>query len=216
MNIILFGPPGAGKGTQANNLVKEFNLFKVSSGDLLRDEIKKKNLLGDKIKSIINQGLFVPDDIINALVENILSNKSYFNRMIFDGSPRNIKQVKNLHLLLKKNNQKISCVLNLKVDKKIIVKRILGRQICAKCGLTFNQFFSPATKDNHQCDSKFLQKRSDDNEETATSRLKTYEKETLPIFNHYQDLNLLYEIDGMGDISKIYKEIRHIISSLET
>ena len=216
MNIILFGPPGAGKGTQANNLVKEFNLFKVSSGDLLRDEIKKKNLLGNKIERVINQGLFVSDDIINTLVENILFNKSYFNRMIFDGYPRNIKQVQNLHLLLKKNNQKISCVLNLKVDKKIIVKRILGRQICAKCGLTFNQFFSPATKNNHQCDLKFLQKRSDDNEKTATSRLKTYEKETLPIFNHYQDLNLLYEIDGMGDISKIYKEICHIIRSLET
>ena len=106
MNVILFGPPGAGKGTQADNIARAFNLHKVSTGDLLREEVKKKSVLGIKIKSILDQGLLVSDDIINDLIENILSNKKYFNRLIFDGYPRNFNQVKYLDILIKKYNQK--------------------------------------------------------------------------------------------------------------
>ena len=102
MNIILFGPPGAGKGTQSESLAKEFDLFKVSTGDLLRIEIKRKTLLGDKIKSLIDKGLLVSDEIINSLIEKILSNKNYFNRLIFDGYPRSLNQVKMLDFLIKK------------------------------------------------------------------------------------------------------------------
>ena len=216
MNIILFGPPGAGKGTQSDNLVKDFKLYKISSGDLLREEIKKKSALGIKIKSILDQGILAPDDIINDLIETIISNKGHFNRLIFDGYPRNLKQVEYLGILIKKYNQKISCVLSLKVDQNTIIKRIIGRQICSKCGLTFNEFFNPATNQNHYCDTKFLQKRSDDNEKTARNRFNTYAKETLPVLNYYQNQNLLYEIDGTSDILEINKEIRGIIHSLET
>ena len=216
MNLILFGPPGAGKGTQADNLVKEFKHFKVSTGDLLRNEIKKKSLLGNEIKSKMDKGLMVSDDAINGLVESILSDKSYFNRLIFDGYPRNLNQVKNLDALIKKYKQKISCVLSLKVEQDTINKRILGRLVCSLCGLTFNKFFNPATTKNHKCDSKFIQKRSDDNEKTIKKRFETYVKETLPILEYYQNQNLLYEIDGKGEISIIYKEIQRIILSLET
>ena len=216
MNIVLFGPPGAGKGTQAVNIVKEFNFLKVSTGDLLRKETKKKSLLGIKIQSIIEQGLLVSNDIINDLIENILSSNNYFNRIIFDGYPRNLSQAKHLDILIKKYNQKISCVLSIKVDKDIVIKRIIGRQVCSKCSLIFNKFFKPATEKNHQCDSKFLQKRSDDNDKTARNRFETYTRETLPILNYYQNQKLLYEINGMTDISSIYKEIRRIIYSLET
>ena len=216
MNIILFGSPGAGKGTQSDILVKDFNLYKISTGDLLREEVKKKSAFGIKIKSILDQGVLVSDDIINDLIENILSNKGYFNRLIFDGYPRNLNQVKHLDILVKKYNQKISCVFNLKVELDIIIKRIIGRQICSKCGLVFNESFNPSTKENHYCDTKFLQKRSDDNEKTAKNRFETYTKETLPALNYYQNQNLLYEIDGMGNINEIYKEIRRIIHSLET
>jgi len=142
VNIILFGPPGAGKGTQSDNLVKDLNLYKISTGDLLREEVKKKSALGIKIKSILDQGMLVSDDIINDLIENILSNKNYFNRLIFDGYPRNFNQVKHLDILIKKYNQKIYCVLNLKVNQDVIIKRIIGRQVCPKCGLTFNEFFT--------------------------------------------------------------------------
>ena len=213
MNIILIGPPGAGKGTQSDNLVKDFNLYKISTGDLLREEVKKESKLGIKIKSILNQGVLVSDNIINDLIENILSNKDYFNRLIFDGYPRNINQVKHLDSLIKKYDQKISYVLSLKVDKDVIIKRIIGRQICSKCGLTFNEFFNPPVKKNHLCDIKFLKKRSDDNEKTARNRFETYIKETLPVLDHYKNLNLLFEIDGTDHIHVIYKEIRRIIHS---
>ena len=216
MNIILFGPPGAGKGTQSDNLVKDFNLYKISTGDLLREETKKESKLGIKIKSLLDQGALVPDDIINDLIEIILSNKGYFNRLIFDGYPRTFNQVKHLDILIKKYNQKIFCVLNLKANQDVIIKRIIGRQVCSKCGLTFNRFFNQSTKQNHHCDIKFLNKRSDDNEKTARNRFKTYTKEALPILDYYKNQNLLYEIDGSVNIHEIYKEIRQIIHSLET
>tara|TARA_Y100000590_G_scaffold172882_1_gene197720 strand:- start:529 stop:1182 length:654 start_codon:yes stop_codon:yes gene_type:complete len=214
-NIILFGPPGAGKGTQANNLVSEFNFFKVSTGDMLRNEIEKKSKIGEIIKSKLDQGLFVEDEVINSLIEGILQNKEYFNRLIFDGYPRNLSQVKNLELLIKKCNQKISGVFSLEVKEEDLIKRILGREICTNCGSIFNSFLNPATKKNHNCDSKFLQKRSDDNEETLKNRFSKYIKETLPILNYYQSQNLLYQIDGMRDISVIFEEIRQIMRALE-
>ena len=215
MNIILFGPPGAGKGTQAHNLVKDFNLYKISTGDLLREEINKKNSLGLKIKSFIDKGSFVPDYIIDNLIENILSNKQYSNKVIFDGYPRNLDQAKNLDKIIKKNNSKINCVLSLNVDDKTVLKRILGRQICNKCGLIFNKYFNPADQLTHKCDLINLQIRTDDNEETIKSRLDTYKLKTLPILNYYKNQNLLSEIDGTANIVQIYSEIRHIIHSLE-
>jgi len=215
VNIILFGPPGAGKGTQSDNLAKDFNLYKISTGDLLRKEIKKKSAFGIKIQNILDEGMLVSDDIINNLIESVLSNKGYFNSIIFDGYPRNLNQVKNLNILVEKYDQKISCVLNLKVAQDVIIKRITGRQVCSVCGSTFHEFFNPSTKENHNCDIKFLQKRSDDSEKIARNRFETYTKETLPVLDYYQNLNLLYEIDGSDHIHEIYKEIRQIIDSLE-
>jgi len=215
VNIILFGPPGAGKGTQADNLVKDYNLFKVSTGDLLRDEIKKKTSIGNKIKSPLEKGSLVSDELINNLLEKVVSNKTYSNRLIFDGYPRNLNQVKDLENLTKKYDQKISCILSLNVDLSIIIKRILGRKVCSNCDQTFNDFFNPPNLSNHTCDSKFLQKRTDDNEETIKNRFATYEKETLPILNYYSDQKILHQIDGMKEISQIYGQIRGIIDSIE-
>ena len=183
---------------------------------MLRKEIKQESALGKKIETIINQGSFVSDNIINDLIEKVLSYKENKDRLIFDGFPRNLNQVKNLEILINKYNQKISCVLSFKVDYDILLKRITGRQICSQCGLIFNQYFKPSTQDNHSCGSEFLQKRSDDNEETLKNRLITYNEETLPVLNYYQKQKLLNEIDGMLKITLIYEEIRQIIASLKT
>ena len=216
MNIILCGPPGAGKGTQAGYIVKNFNLFKVSTGDLLRDEIKNNTDLGNKIKSKLDQGLLVSDDIINNLIVKVLADKKYYNRLIFDGYPRNLNQAKSLDLLLKKYNQKISCVLSLNVDKESIVKRILGRLVCTKCDLTFNKYFNPPPKKKYDCNLKYLKTRSDDNENTIKKRFEEYTKKTLPILDYYADQRILHKIDGTKKINQVYKEICDIIASLET
>ena len=215
MNIILFGPPGAGKGTQGNNIVHFFNLHKVSSGDLLRSEIKNSTKIGLKIKSIIDNGLLVSDDIINNLIEDILKDKNISNRLIFDGYPRNLDQAKKLSLLLKKYKQNISAVFSLNVSKEKVIKRILGRQTCTKCGLIFNEYFNPSTQDSHKCGSKFLIKRSDDSKEIIIKRFETYIDKTLPLLNYYKDQNLLHELNGSDEIDHIFKEIQGIIASLE-
>ena len=214
MNIILFGPPGAGKGTQADNLVKDFKLHKVSTGDLLRKEILNETVLGKKIKPGIDKGLLVSDEIVNDLIEKILKDKAHFNQLIFDGYPRNLSQAKKFDELLKQNNQKISCVLSLEVEKDTIIKRVLGRKVCKKCGLTFNEYFETPNTENHHCDEKFIEKRSDDNKETIVSRYNDYLKKTLPIIDFYKDQDLVHEINGKSEISKIYVEIHSIIASL--
>ena len=216
MNIILFGPPGAGKGTQADNIIKDFNLYKISTGDLLRNEIKNDTPLGKIIRTIIDKGLLVSDDIIDDLIEKMLQDKKINTQLIFDGFPRNINQAKRLGQLIEKFNIKIDCVLSLEVDKETIIKRILGRQICSNCNLIFNELFNPATTKNHSCDKKFLYKRSDDNKETIISRFDIYLKETTPILNFYNKQNLLHKINGKAEIDKISEEIRGIIASLDT
>ena len=216
MNIILFGPPGAGKGTQATKVVKKFNLHKVSTGDLLREEIKNNTDLGNKIKSIMDTGSLISDNIINDLITKVISNKKFYNRLIFDGYPRNLKQGKNLDSQIKKYKQKISCVLSLNVDKESIIKRISGRQTCVNCGLIFNEYYYPASSKNHSCDPKFLNKRSDDNKKTIINRFETYLNKTLPILDFYKEQNLLHQINGMAKIDQIFDEICGIIASLET
>ena len=215
MNIILFGPPGAGKGTQANNISIKFNLHKVSTGDMLREVIEQKTSEGNKIKSTLNRGSLVSDEIINNLISKVLSNKTFNNKLIFDGYPRNLSQAKSLDLMLKKNNQKISRVLCLVVDKDTIIKRILGRESCSKCGVIFNKFFNPATELNHQCGSKYLRYRSDDNDRTASSRFETYLQTTLPIIDFYKKQNLFTEINGKQEINQIFEQLRGILTSLE-
>ena len=216
MNIILFGPPGAGKGTQATKIVKKFNLHKISTGDLLREEIKNNTDLGNKIKSMMDAGSLISDNIINDLITKVISNKKFYNRLIFDGYPRNLKQGKNLDSQIKKYKQKISCVLSLNVDKESIIKRILGRQTCVNCGLIFNEYYYPASSKNHSCDPKFLNKRSDDNKKTIINRFETYLNKTLPILDFYKEQNLFHQINGMAKIDQIFDEICGIIASLET
>ena len=216
MNIILFGPPGAGKGTQADNIVKNFNLHKVSTGDILREKIKDDTNLGRKIKSKIDSGALVSDDIINDLIIKILTNKKHHNSLIFDGYPRNLNQAKSLDLLVKKHDQKISYVFSLNVDKELLIKRILGRQTCTNCGSIFNEYFRPSTNKNHTCGTKFLVKRSEDNEKTILYRFQAYLDKTLPILDFYKKLNLLHQINGRPEIDQIFKEICAIMGFLET
>ena len=215
MNIIIFGPPGAGKGTQSNYIVNKYNLFQLSTGEFLRDEIKKKTKLGMEISSIVNSGSLVSDEIVSKLIQNVISNNNYKNRIIFDGYPRNLPQAENLSKLLKKNDQKIDLVLKLSVKLETIKKRISGRSICSLCGKIYNDFYNPPPKNAECCSSKFLHKRGDDTIDVATKRYETYEKMTDPLMQFYKNLNLLKVIDGERSIDLIYKEISDIITVIE-
>ena len=215
MNIVIFGPPGAGKGTQSKFIVKKYNLFQLSTGDRLRNEIINKTKLGFEISSIMNSGNLVSDNIASDLIEKFISDDKYKNRLIFDGYPRNKSQAQNLNKLLNKYDQKIDLVLKLTVSLDVIKKRITGRSVCSICGKIYNEYFNPAPVNSNCCASKFLQKRSDDTLEIAITRYETYEKNIKPVINFYEESRLLKLINGETSISEITKEISDLIEAIK-
>ncbi len=186
MNIILFGPPGAGKGTQAKYLVNKFNNFQISTGDILRDEIKNNSEIGKKIIDVMNDGRFVSDNIVNQLLEKHVFDPKKKNKLIFDGYPRSINQAKNLDLLLDKSNQRIDLVFFLNVNKDTIIKRIQKRKI--------------------------LENRSDDELDTILKRYDTYMERTKPVLDFYSKNSNFHEIDGSEQIEEITNKIDSFIN----
>ena len=181
MNLILFGPPGAGKGTQAKYLVKKFNGFQISTGDMLRYEIKKYSEIGKQIIQNMNDGKFVNDEIVNNLIKNAVFDPQKKNNLIFNGYPRSLSQAKNLDLLLKDSNQKIDFIFFLNVNKETIIKRIETRKV--------------------------IEQRSDDELNTILKRYDTYMETTRPVLDFYSKNSNFHEIDGSLEIDKITSKI---------
>ena len=189
MNIVIFGPPGAGKGTQSKFIVNKYGLHQLSTGDLLRNEIKNKTELGSKITKIINNGDLVSDEIVSNLISKFISNDIYKNKIIFDGYPRTLTQANNLDNLLKLNKQKINIVLKLSVSLETVKKRIIERQ----------------SQEN----------RADDNADIAIKRYQTYEKSSEPVLHYYKQSNLLKVVNGEATISEINSEISDLIDTIK-
>ena len=186
MNIILFGPPGAGKGTQSKYLVNKLNAFQISTGELLREEMNKNSDIGKAIINDMNDGKFVSDEIVNKLIENLVFDPKKKNKLIFDGYPRSLSQAKNLESLLKKSNQNIDLILFLNVDKDTILNRLQKRKI--------------------------LENRSDDNSDTIVKRYETYMETTQPVLNFYSKNPNFREIDGSLEIEEITRKIDTFIN----
>ena len=186
MNIILFGPPGAGKGTQSKYLVNKLNAFQISTGDILREEINKNSDIGKAITNDMKNGKFISDDIVNKLIENLISDPQKKNKLIFDGYPRSLSQAKNLEVLLKNSNQSIDLILFLNVDKETILKRLEKRKV--------------------------IEKRSDDDLDTIVRRYDIYMKTTRPVLNHYSKNPNFKEIDGNMEIDEITRKINTFIN----
>lgn len=186
MNIILFGPPGAGKGTQSKYLVNKLNNFQVSTGDLLREEIKNNSEIGQQITNNMNEGKFVSDEIVNSLIEKLMVDPQKKDKLIFDGYPRSLSQAQFLDLLLNKSNQKIDHIFFLNVNKDTIIERIEKRKI--------------------------LENRSDDNTDTILKRYDTYMETTRPVLDYYSKNPNFHEINGTQEIDQITKEIEAFIN----
>jgi adenylate kinase len=211
VNIILFGPPGAGKGTQAQFIVNKHNYFQLSTGNLLREEIKSKTPIGVEIDKLISNGEFVSDETVNTLLKQSIANLKFRDRIIFDGYPRNVDQAKNLELILSEYNQTIGHVIFLNVSRDIIEKRIMGRMTCEKCHMTMNEFFNKEQIDLHPCGKEFLKKRKDDNLDVVVARYDIYMTATKPVLSFYSKNVNFTEIDGAGEIEQITHKINEVL-----
>ena len=212
MNIILFGPPGAGKGTQSQFIVKKHNYFQLSTGNLLREEVKLKTSLGKEIDILISNGKFVSNETVNTLLRKSITNLKFRDRIIFDGYPRNVEQAKNLELILGEFDQTIGHIIFLNVSRDIIEKRIMGRMTCEKCNMTLNNFFNKEQIELHPCGKEHLKKRKDDSLDVVVARYDTYMKTTKPVLDFYSKNVNFTEIDGAAEIEQINNKINDVLN----
>jgi adenylate kinase len=203
--FIILGPPGAGKGTQAEILSQRLNLLKVSTGDILREAVSKGTELGKLAESYMNRGELVPDDIMLSLVEETLKGKDGF---ILDGFPRTINQAKGLEDILRKLGMEIKAVILLDVSDEEIVRRLSSRRVCIKCGAVYNMITSPPKIEGvcDRCGSELVI-RSDDEPDTIRKRLEVYRRETAPLIDYYRKKGLLKEVNGTGDLKEVTEKL---------
>lgn len=214
MRIILLGPPGAGKGTQAAGIVEKYNIPHISTGDIFRKNIKEGTELGKKAKGYIDQGLLVPDELTVGLVTDRIAQPDCEKGFMLDGFPRNVAQAQHLDKYLREVGISLDKVVNIEVDKDILVGRAVGRRICKSCGATYHVEFNPPKVDG-VCDvcGGELYQRADDNEETVSKRIQVYLDETKPLVNYYSEEGIIANINGQQSIDKVFGDIVEALGS---
>ncbi len=214
MNIVLLGPPGAGKGTQAKKIQEYYSLPHISTGDMLRENINNKTVLGMKAKSYMSRGELVPDELLITMIKDRLSKKDCESGFLLDGYPRTIPQADALQMILTESDRKLDAILNISVEDEELIKRLSGRRMCS-CGASYHIVFNPS-KDDEVCDmcKGRLYQRDDDKPEAIRNRLKVYKKQTQPLIEYYNRKGILRTIDGVKDISGIFEDIKNILDEL--
>lgn len=208
MKLVILGPPGAGKGTQADYIIKKYDIPHISTGDIFRENIKNNTELGKKAKSYMDKGLLVPDELVIDLVEDRIKKDDAKDGFLLDGFPRTVAQAVSLDAILNAEGDKLTKVININVEPEILIKRACGRRICKTCGATYHIEFNPP-KVSGICDNdgtKLIQ-RDDDNEETVKKRIEVYFDQTAPLMDYYNAQGLLIDVNGAQDIDKVFDEI---------
>jgi adenylate kinase len=213
MNIILLGPPGAGKGTQAKMLIDKYKMPQISTGDILRAAVKEGTPLGKEAKSYMDKGQLVPDSVVIGIVEDRIQQPDCRNGYMLDGFPRTVPQAEALDEMLRKRKAKIDHVVSVEVASAELVKRLTGRRTCRECGAGFHVQFDPPKKAGtcDKCGGELYQ-RDDDNEKTVTARLRVYESQTLPLIAYYKGQGKLRSVDGLGEMKTIFERITKVLS----
>ncbi len=217
MNLILLGPPGGGKGTQAKRIVEKYGIPQISTGDILRDAVAKGTELGKKAKEYMDRGELVPDEVVIGIVRERLSQPDCEKGFILDGFPRTIKQAEALDEILEEMNRKIDAVIDIEVPDEEIIKRIVYRRTCKNCGAVYNLIYSPPKEDN-KCDKcgGELYQRDDDKEETVKERLRVYKEQTQPLIDYYKNKGVLYTVDGTKSIDEVWSQIEDILNKIKS
>ncbi len=208
MNLLIMGPPGAGKGTQAEVLVKELNITHISTGDMFRVAIQEGTEMGMKAKEYMDKGALVPDEVVIGLVKDRLAKPDCASGFLLDGFPRTLKQAKALDATLQEMGIRLDDVINIEVPRKKLIARVTGRRVCRSCGASYHVLFNRPEVEGkcNSCGGELYQ-RSDDNEEAAGYRLDVYEAQTQPLVDYYATQGLLRNINGDQDINKVLKNI---------
>lgn len=212
MNIILLGPPGAGKGTQAKRMIDRYGIPQISTGDMLRAALKAGTPLGLEAKKYMDKGALVPDEVVVGLVKERIQKDDCQKGFMLDGFPRNVSQAETLDKMLSELGKNIDHVISIEVPNQELVKRLTGRRTCRSCGAGYHVMFDPPKKEGvcDKCGGELYQ-RDDDNEATVTSRLKVYEDQTKPLIDYYQKQGKLRPINGVGDMEDIFKSITQVL-----
>lgn len=217
MKLVFLGPPGAGKGTQSQHLAQEYRIAQISTGDMLRAEVKAESDIGVLAKKIMDNGELVPDDLIVSMIKKRIQADDCKNGFILDGFPRSLGQAEALDTMFASQNMQLDAVLSLEVDEEVLAERISGRFSCAKCGASYHKQFK-LPKVNGVCDScgstDFIS-RADDNKETVLARLETYRKQTAPLLPYYKKKNCLYAINGMKSVEDVIKDIDQVLKQIK-